>query len=143
VERLPQAVLFACNYNTIRSVMAVGLMNRRFAKMIWVDSCGARPSTEADPFVAIVMDELGIDVSKHRPKTFDLLDDLNFDLIVTLTPEAHHKALEVVRTLSTEVRYWPTMDPSLCQGSRQQVIDEYRAVRDSLDRRIAETFRLD
>jgi protein-tyrosine-phosphatase len=111
--------------------------------MIWVDSCGARPSTEADPFVAIVMDELGIDVSKHRPKTFDLLDDLNFDLIVTLTPEAHHKALEVVRTLSTEVRYWPTMDPSLCQGSRQQVIDEYRAVRDSLDRRIAETFRLD
>ncbi len=143
MERLPQAVLFACNYNTIRSVMAVGLMNRRFAKTIWVDSCGARKGMEADPFVGIVMDELGIDVSKHRPKTFDLLDDLNFDLIVTLTPEAHHKALEVVRTLSTEVRYWPTMDPSLAQGSRQQVIDEYRAVRDGLDRRIADTFRLD
>ncbi|MES1203629.1 MAG: low molecular weight phosphatase family protein [Pseudomonadota bacterium] len=143
MERLPQAVLFACNYNTVRSVMAVGLMQRRFGKTIWVDSCGARGGAEADPFVAVVMDELGVDVSRHRPKTFDLLDDLNFELIVTLTPEAHHKALELVRTVSSEVRYWPTLDPSLAQGARGQVLEEYRAVRDGLDRRIAETFRVD
>lgn len=143
MERLPQAVLFACNYNTIRSVMAVGLMQRRFGRTIWVDSCGARKGMALDPFVATVMDELGVDTGKHRPKTFDMLDDLNFDLIVTLTPEAHHKGLELVRTLSTEVQYWPTFDPSLAQGSRPQVLDEYRAVRDGLDRRIAETFRQD
>jgi protein-tyrosine-phosphatase len=143
VERLPQAVLFACNYNTIRSVMAVGLMQRRFGKAIWVDSCGARKGDAPDPFVTSVMDEEGVDVSRHRPKTFDMLDDLNFDLIVTLTPEAHHRALEFVRTLSAEVRYWPTFDPSLAQGSREQVLAEYRAVRDGLDLRIADTFRLD
>lgn len=143
MERLPQAVLFACNYNTIRSVMAVGLMQRRFGKTIWVDSCGARKGDAPDPFVTSVMDEEGVDVSRHRPKTFDMLDDLNFDLIVTLTPEAHHRALEFVRTLSAEVQYWPTFDPSLAQGSREQVLAEYRAVRDGLDRRIAGTFRVD
>ncbi len=136
-------MLFACNYNTIRSVMAVGLMQRRFGKTIWVDSCGARKGDAPDPFVTSVMDEEGVDVSRHRPKTFDMLDDLNFDLIVTLTPEAHHRALEFVRTLSAEVQYWPTFDPSLAQGSREQVLAEYRAVRDGLDRRIAGTFRVD
>jgi protein-tyrosine-phosphatase len=143
VERLPHAVLFACNLNMIRSVMAVGLMQRRFGRTIWVDSCGARKGQGADPFVTIVMDELGMDVSKHRPKGFDDLDDFNFDMIVTLTPEAHHRALELTRTVATNVEYWPTFDPSLAQGARDQVLDEYRAVRDGLDRRIADRFRLE
>ena len=72
----PQAVLFACNFNTVRSVMAVGLMQRRFGRAIWVDSCGARGGAAPDPFVAAVMDEAGVDVTKHRPKTFDQLDEL-------------------------------------------------------------------
>jgi protein-tyrosine-phosphatase len=143
VERLPHAVLFSCNLNLIRSVMAKGLLQLRFGKTIWVDSCGARKGEAPDPFMAAVMDEVGIDVSKHRPKSFDELDDLNFDLIVTLTPQAHHRALELTRTVAADVEYWPTYDPSLAQGTRDQIMDEYRVVRDALDRRIAERFKLD
>jgi protein-tyrosine-phosphatase len=143
VEQLPHAVLFACNLNLVRSVMAAGLMQLRFGPTIWVESCGARKGEAADPFVATVMDELGVDVSRHRPKAFADLGDLNFDMIITLTPQAHHQALDLTRTVAAQVIYWPTFDPTLAQGSRAQILDEYRAVRDALDRRIAEFFALD
>ena len=136
----PQAVLFACNQNVIRSVMAAALMSRRFGKTVWVDSVGVRPGKEKDPFVAAVLDELGLDVAKHRPKGFDDLDDMNFDLIITLTPEAHHRALEFTRTLAVDVEYWPTFDPTIVQGSREAILEEYRGVRDALDARIAQRF---
>ncbi len=138
---LPQAVLFACNYNTIRSPIAEALMRLRFGALVWVDSCGVRATVDADPFVLAVMEELGVDMRKHRAKTFADLDDTSFDMIVTLTPEAHHRALEFTRTMAVDVEYWPTMDPSLAQGSREQRLDEYRAVRDALDTRIAMRFQ--
>lgn len=140
LRALPQAVLFACNFNAIRSVMAEGLMRLHFGKLVWVDSCGVRKGAEADPFVAAVMDEVGVDVSRRRPKTFADLEDTSFDMIVSLTPEAHHRALEFTRTMAVDVEYWPTLDPSLAQGSRDQRLDEYRAVRDSLSRRIGARF---
>jgi protein-tyrosine-phosphatase len=136
----PQAVLFACNFNTVRSVMAEGLMRRRFAKRIYVESVGVRKGLEPDPFVAVVMDELGVDVSKHRARRFLDLEDESFDLIVTLTPEAHHQALEFTRSLAVDVEYWPTLDPTDAQGAREQRLDAYRAVRDALDKRIAQRF---
>lgn len=137
---LPQAVLFACNFNTVRSVMAEGLMRRRFAKRIYVESVGVRKGLEADPFVAAVMDELGVDVAKHRARRFADLEDESFDLIISLTPEAHHQALEFTRSLAVEVEYWPTMDPTDTQGNREQRLESYRSVRDALDRRIAQRF---
>lgn len=140
MDGLPNAVLFVCNHNVIRSPMAAGLLQLRFGKRIWVDSCGVRAGDAVDPFAVGAMDELGVDIMKHRPKSFDDLEDTNFDLIVTLTPEAHHRALEFTRTQATEVEYWPTFDPSLAQGSRDQRLEEYRAVRDAMDRRIAQRF---
>jgi protein-tyrosine-phosphatase len=137
---LPQAILFACNHNTIRSPMAAALFRLRFGQRVWVDSCGVRRGLEPDPFVAAVMDEAGVDMSRHRAKAFADLDDASFDLIVTLTPEAHHRALEFTRTMAVDVEYWPTMDPTIVQGSRDQQLDEYRAVRDALDQRIAARF---
>jgi protein-tyrosine-phosphatase len=131
------AVLFVCNLNTVRSPMAEGLVARRFAKRILARSCGVRPGPELDAFAVTAMDELGVDISSHRPIGFDDLGDLGFDLIVTLTPEAHHRALDLTRTIAAEVEYWPTYDPSLAEGSRAQRLDEYRAVRDALDARIA------
>ncbi|MDX2237243.1 MAG: low molecular weight phosphatase family protein [Hyphomonadaceae bacterium] len=136
----PQAILFACNFNLVRSVMAAALMRRRFGRTVWVDSVGVRPGAAPDPFVAAVLDELGLDAAKHRPKGFADLDDMNFDLIVTLTPEAHHRALEFTRTLAVDVEYWPTFDPTQAQGAREAILDEYRAVRDALDQRIAARF---
>ena len=138
---LPQAILFACNYNAIRSPMAEGLMRLRFGKQVWVDSCGLRKGAGVDPFAVSVMEELGVDLCKHRPKAFADLDDTSFSMIVTLTPESHHRALEFTRTMAVDVEYWPTMDPSLAQGSRDQRLEEYRAVRDALEKRIAARFQ--
>lgn len=137
---LPQAILVACNHNVVRSVMAAGLFRLRFGNRLWVDSCGVRVGLDPDPFVTAVMEELGVDVSRHRPKAFADLDDASFDMIVTLTPEAHHRALEFTRTMAVDVEYWPTLDPTLAQGSREQRLEEYRAVRTALDRRIAARF---
>jgi protein-tyrosine-phosphatase len=137
----PQAVLFACGLNSVRSPMASALMQSMFPK-IYSASAGARKG-ELDPFAVTAMKEIGRDIAKHRPMTFEELDDwegLNFDLIVTLSPEAHHKALELTRTLAADVEYWPTPDPVGLEGSREQRLDAYRAVRDGLMDRIRRRF---
>jgi protein-tyrosine-phosphatase len=136
----PDAVLFACNLNCVRSPMAAALMRQRFGRRVFVDSCGLRAGEEADPFMVSVMDEIGVDLSDHRPKTFDDLEDSSFDLIISLTPEAHHRALEFARGLAMDVVYWPTLDPTLAEGGREARLAEYRAVRDQLERRIEERF---
>ena len=89
---------------------------------------------------AFNMDEIGIDISRHRSKSFDNLDDTSFDLIVSLSPEAHHRALEMTRAMACEVEFWNTFDPSIIEGSREVRLDAYRAVRDTLLRRIRERF---
>jgi protein-tyrosine-phosphatase len=137
--RAPLAVLFACNLNAVRSPMAENLFKRRFAGRVFVDSCGVRAG-ETDPLMVAAMEELGLDLSRHRPKDFETVHDASWDLIVTLTPQAHHRALEAVRTLAIDVEYWPTMDPTDVEGTRDQQLDAYRQVRDALDRRIAERF---
>ena len=119
VGDLPDAVLFACTQNSVRTPMAEALLKHLLGHRIYVDSVGVR-SREVDPFVLEVMDEIGIDLSKHRPKTFDGLEDTSFDLIISLSPEAQHQAVELTRTMACEVEYWPTLDPSLTEGSRVQ-----------------------
>jgi protein-tyrosine-phosphatase len=138
----PQAVLFACGMNAVRSPMAAALFQQMFGKEIYVASCGAMKG-EPDPFVAAVMEEIGIDMSRHRPMTFEDLEDLeglNFDLIITLSPPAHHKAIELTRTIAADVEYWPTPDPTAIEGSREQKLDAYREVRDQLMARIRQRF---
>jgi protein-tyrosine-phosphatase len=140
--RTPQAVLFACGQNSIRSVMAASLLQQMFPHALYVKSAGVKKG-EVDPFVTAVMAELGQDVSKHKPTTFEELDDwegLNFDLIITLSPEAHHKALDLTRTDAAEVEYWPTQDPSGVEGNREQKLAAYREVLDSLLLRIRKRF---
>lgn len=136
---LPNAVLFVCTMNAIRSVMAAAIMKHFYGHKVYVASCGVRPG-RADPFVATVMEEIGIDVGKHRPQGFEDLEDSSFDLVISLSPEAHHRALELTRTMAIEVEYWPTMDPSVSAGSREQILDSYRDVRDTLMRKIRQRF---
>jgi protein-tyrosine-phosphatase len=140
--RRPQAVLFACGLNSIRSPMAAAMLRQMLGKSLYVGSAGVRKG-ELDPFAVAAMDELGIDIKAHRPITFEELDDLeglNFDLIVTLSPEAHHKALELTRTLAADVEYWPTADPTAIEGSREQRMNAYRGTRDALQQRIRARF---
>ncbi|WP_439816106.1 low molecular weight phosphatase family protein [Zavarzinia sp. CC-PAN008] len=136
---MPGAVLFCCTNNTIRSPMACGLLKHFYGHRIWVDSVGVRAG-EVDGFAIGAMDELGIDLHKHKPKSFDELEDTSYDLIISLSPEAHHKALELTRTMACDVEYWPTLDPSVVEGSRDTRLDAYRDVRDALMRRIKQRF---
>lgn len=131
----PGSVLFICGLNAVRSPMAEALARRLFGKTTYIASAGVRKG-ELDPFSVKVMEEVGLDISKHRPHTIEDLEDDNFDLIITLAPEAHHKALDMTRTLAAEVEYWPTPDPQLATGSRDQILDTYRSVRDGLAKRI-------
>jgi protein-tyrosine-phosphatase len=138
-----QSVLFMCAQNAVRSPMAEALAKHFFGKSLYVQSAGAKKG-EVDGFVISVMDEFGIDVHRHKPKTLAELEEwegLNFDLIITLSPEAHHKAMDLTRSNAVEVEYWPTPDPTILQGSREQMLEAYRDVRDGLAKRIKERLR--
>lgn len=138
---LPGAVLFACNRNAVRSPIAASILKHLAGGRIYVDSAGVRAG-EPDPFAIAAMEELGIDLSRHRPKSLDELADSSFDLIVSLSPQAHHKALQLVHGFAVDVEYWPTQDPSLTEGSRDQIMDAYRSLRDGLFRKIKQRFPL-
>jgi protein-tyrosine-phosphatase len=140
IGQLPSAVLFACNFNRVRSPMAEALTKLIYGDRFYVDSCGLRPEEEVDPFVLMVIDEVGADLSRHRSKSFDDLTDGSFDLVISLTPHAQHRAVELARGRAIDIEYWPVMDPTLATGSREAVLDAYRATRDDLRRRILERF---
>jgi protein-tyrosine-phosphatase len=140
---LPDAVLFTCNYNRVRSPMAEGLFRRFYGNRAFVDSCGLKGDVDGqgvDPFVVAVMDELGLDVSDHNPKTFTQLEDDSFDVVVSLTPEAQHRAVELARGRAVDIEYWPTHDPTLVDGSREARLEAYREVRDTLAEAIKSRF---
>jgi len=134
-SRRPQAVLFACTLNAVRSPMAEALARHYFGREIYFASAGLKRG-ELDPFAIAAMAEIGIDISRHKPHTFEDLADSNFDLIVTLSPQAHHKALEFTRTMAVDVEYWPTPDATAAAGSRDQILQAYREVRERLEAKI-------
>lgn len=134
-QKRPQSILFACSMNTVRSPMAEAVARHLFGREIYIASAGVRGG-EPDGFAVAAMDEIGIDMSRHRPHTFEDLEDSGFDMIVTLSPEAHHRALEFTRTMAVDVVYWPTMDPTAVQGTRENILEAYRGVRDGLQKRI-------
>ncbi len=140
MEGRPGSVLFACNLNSVRSPMAEALMKLMYGYDIYVDSCGVEPQDALDPFVVEVIDEVGGDLSHHKPKSFDQLNDGSFDVIITLTPEAHHHAMDRAHGKAVEVAYWPTHDPTTASGSREQILQSYRQTRDHLQRLIVERF---
>jgi protein-tyrosine-phosphatase len=133
----PQSILFACTLNTVRSPMAEAIGRHYFGHEIYFASAGLKRG-EPDPFAIAAMEEIGVDLSNHKPHTFEDLEDSNFDLIITLSPESHHKALEFTRAMAVDVVYWPTPDATAAQGSRETVMEAYRDVRERLIKRIKE-----
>ena len=135
---MPTAVLFACSRNAVRSPMAAAIARHYFGRRLIIDSAGVEPG-ELDPFAVVVLAELGIDIAKYRPKTFDALSETAFDLIITLSPEAHHRALDFAHTRAVQVEYWPLQDPTLALElglSRDATLQSYRQARDLLVERI-------
>ncbi len=127
--------------NAIRSPMAAAMMKHWHGRHIFVDSCGVRPGP-VDPFAVAVMEELGIDIARHHPKGFDELEDTSFDLVISLSPEAQHSAVELTRTTACDVEYWPIFDATAVEGSREERLAAYRMVRDQLEKRILARFPL-
>ncbi len=135
----PQSLLFACTFNAVRSPMAEALARRDFGKSVWFESVGLRHG-ETDPFAIAAMAEVDIDIGKHKPRLFEDLEDTSFDMIVSLSPEAHHRALEFTRAMAIDVVYWPTLDPTAIDGERGTILSAYRAVREGLETRIRQLF---
>ncbi len=134
------SILFCCTLNAVRSPMAEGLAKRMLGTRVYVDSAGVKRDA-VDPFVIAALDEIGVDIHRHKAKTIEELHDSSFDVIVTLSPEAHHKALELTRIMACDVEYWPTFDPALIQeGSREARLEGYRQLRDQLKARILKRF---
>lgn len=138
----PSSVLFVCGENALRSPMAEVVLKRLMGNRVYVDSVGVRDGT-LDPMAVEVMAEIGLDISGHRPKRLDDLMDTSFDVIVSLSPEAHHQAIELTRTSAAEVEYWNTFDPSIVEGSREARLAAYRELRETLIGRIQERFPTD
>lgn len=136
---LPSSVLFACTWNAVRSPMAEGIMKNLVGTSMFVDSVGVRKG-RLDSFVIAVLEEIGVDMNNHRPKTFEELEDASFDLVISLSPEAQHKAVELTRASHCEVEFWHTMDPSIVEGSRETRLEAYRGVRDQLSEKLQQRF---
>jgi protein-tyrosine-phosphatase len=134
-RKRPQAVLFACTFNSVRSPMAEVIAKHFFGKAIYIQSAGVRKG-ELNEFAVSVIAEIGLDLSRHIPHTFAEIDDTAFDMIVSLSPEAHHSTVEFTRTMAVEAIYWPTIDPTAFRGSRETKLAAYREVRDVLKLRI-------
>lgn len=142
----PQSVLFACDHNSIRSPMAEGLLKQHIGTSIFVQSAGVKGDMEIDGFAISVCREVGVELSRHRTRSFDDLmewgDDLDsYDLIVALSPAAQRRALEYTRFYSLEVEYWQTMDPSGFGDSREAKLNKYRSVRDQIADKIKKRFK--
>jgi protein-tyrosine-phosphatase len=134
-------VLFACTMNVVRSPMAAGILGHLMGRRMRVTSAGVRAG-EPDPYAVAVMDEIGIDISDHEPRMLKDIGDETFDQIFTLSPEAHHHALELTRIMAAEVEYWPTEDATVFSQyeGREELLGHYRHVRDQLFRRIKTRF---
>ena len=122
--------------------MAEAILKFLHGTRIYVDSVGVR-SREVDGFAIVVMDEIGIDLSRHNSKTFDDLDDSFYDLVIPMSPEAQHRAMEITRVMACEVEFWNTFDPSMLgTADRDQSLEAYRQVRDQLMQKIKRRFPL-
>ncbi|TXL77673.1 low molecular weight phosphatase family protein [Vineibacter terrae] len=139
MSELPSSVLFACTLNSVRSPMAEALAKRYYGRRAYFDSAGVRAG-DLDGFTVSVLDEVGVDIHRHTVKTLDEIDPSEFELIITLSPEAHHAALELTRDAATQVEYWPTPDPSVIEDDRMRRLEAYRQVRDMLGRRMRQRF---
>ena len=142
---LPSSVLFCCDHNAVRSPMAEGMMKHFYGQAAYVQSAGVRSDLEIDGFAVAVCRELGVELDRHRSRTFDEMqqwgDDLSgFDLVVALTPASQRRALELTRFFHLTVEYWPVVDPTGIGESREQKLASYRLARDQIAEKMKARF---
>jgi protein-tyrosine-phosphatase len=137
LNELPQSVLFCCDHNSVRSPMAEGIMKKFYGTGTYVQSAGVKTDMEIDGFSIAVCQEIGVELSRHRSRSFDEMerwgDDLSsFDLVIALSPASQRRALELTRFFHLDVEYWPIMDPTGLGESRAAKLNSYRQSRDQI-----------
>ena len=140
---LPQSILFCCDHNAVRSPMAEGIMKKLYGTGTYVQSVGVINDLEIDGFSIAVCDEIGVELSRHRSRSFDEMerwgDDLSsFDLIVALSPASQRRALELTRLFHLTVEYWPILDPTGIGENREMKLVSYRQTRDQIVSKLRE-----
>ena len=140
-QTLPQSILFCCDHNAVRSPMAEGIMKKLYGVDTYVQSVGVRNDLEIDGFAISVCQELNVELSRHRSRSFDEMeqwgDDLSsFDLVIALSPASQRRAQELTRFFHLEVEYWPVLDPTGLGDSREAKLDSYRQTRDQIVERL-------
>jgi len=145
VAAFPQSVLFCCDHNAVRSPMAEGLMKKLYGQKAYVQSAGVKNDMEIDGFSITVCQELGIELSRHRSRSFEEMkewgDDLSqFDLIIALSPASQRMALELTRFHHLDIEYWPILDPTGLGDAREAKLAAYRQARDQIRGRMLERF---
>jgi protein-tyrosine-phosphatase len=143
--KLPSAVLFCCDHNAVRSPMAEGLMKKFYGQRVYVQSAGVKNDMEVDGFSIAVCQELGIELARHRSRSFEEMqqwgDDLGqFDLIIALSPASQRQALELTRHHHLSVEYWPILDPTGIGETREAKLQAYRQARDQILQRMTARF---
>lgn len=136
-EALPQSVLFCCDHNSARSPMAEGIMKKFYGAGTYVQSAGVIGDLDIDGFSIAVCQEIGVELARHRTRSFDEMeqwgDDLSsFDLVVALSPASQRKALELTSVFHLDVVYWPIMDPTGLGETREAKLNAYRQSRDQI-----------
>ena len=144
-REVPQSVLFCCDHNAVRSPMAEGLMKKLYGQQCYVQSVGVKNDMEIDGFAVSVCKEVGVELDRHRSRSFDEMeqwgDDLSsFDLIIALSPASQRRALELTRFFHLDVDYWPILDPTGLGETRDAKLVQYRAARDQIVQRLTEAF---
>jgi arsenate reductase len=145
IRDAPSSVLFCCDYNAVRSPMAEGIMKKNYGTRIYVQSAGVKNELEIDGFAIAVCAEIGVDLDRHRVRSFHQMEEWgdkidSYDLIVALSPAAQRQALEYTRYHAIDVEYWPIFDPTGLGETREAKLGSYRQARDQIARRIRERF---
>ena len=142
---IPHSVLFCCDHNAVRSPMAEGMMKKFYGHAAYVQSAGVKNDLEIDGFAIAVCQEIGVELSRHRSRSFEEMqswgDDLgSFDLIVALSPASQRQAMELTRLAHLDIEYWPVMDPTGIAEGREAVLAKYRETRDQIRARMIDRF---
>ncbi|WBU52308.1 low molecular weight phosphatase family protein [Paracoccus sp. SCSIO 75233] len=143
--QIPHSVLFCCDHNAVRSPMAEGMMKKFYGRAAYIQSAGVKNDLEIDGFAVAVCQELGVELSRHRSRSFEEMqswgDDLSsFDLVIALSPASQRQAIELTRHAHLDIEYWPVLDPTGLAEGREAVLQKYRETRDQIRARIIERF---
>lgn len=133
------AILFLCTHNTLRSVIAENLLRQYVSNSVFVESAGLAPQN-MDPFTIAIMQEKNINVSAHKPRHYDELADQNHDLIIALSEETFDFAKHLAKELAVDVEFWSLPRPPSNEGSREIILENYRLLREEVDKHILNRF---